>query len=178
MAYNIEIKARYFDSFKKAHIIAQHLSSKYVGLDKQIDTYFKTINSGRFKLRESLISGAYLVPYIRPDQLSAKKSSYVSIKVENNDIAQVKELFSKLYGVEAIVEKVRDIYYYDNVRIHLDEVNGLGRFFELEAEYKNDLSENHNSKDEKIEFLMKEFGISKENLLCQSYKEMISKKIL
>ena len=35
--------------------------------------------------------------------------------------------------VEAVVEKKRLLYMYDNTRIHLDEVKGLGKFLELET---------------------------------------------
>lgn len=87
---NIEIKAQYTkDRFEGAHVIAQQLGAKYLGIDQQIDTYFKT-SVGRFKLRESSLSGTYLVPYIRPDQKGAEKSDYVLIPVQKKDSQKIK----------------------------------------------------------------------------------------
>ena len=63
---NIEIKARYAD-LAKGRRIAEGLNAKWVGRDRQVDTYFRT-REGRLKLRESSLSGTQLIPYRRADE--------------------------------------------------------------------------------------------------------------
>lgn len=163
---NIEIKAKYVN-LENGLNIAKNLGAKYIGLDHQVDTYFKT-PTGRFKLRESSISGSYLVPYLREDTKTAKTSSYALIPVEDSTVT--KNLFSSILGVGTIVEKKRHIFIKENVRIHLDDVLGLGTFFELEAVCdENSIIENENKK---VNELLDIFQIRKEDLLSGSYKEM------
>ncbi|MDZ4129856.1 MAG: class IV adenylate cyclase, partial [Hydrogenophaga sp.] len=170
--FNIEIKAAYrTENFDLAHEKARILGAAYVGCDHQIDTYFNT-QEGRFKLRESSISGAYLIPYVRPNTAEAKKSSYVLIPVAAGDVIKTKELFAALLGIETIVEKMREIYVYQNVRIHMDDVVGLGTFFELEAVYQQDTAEQRTHEEEKVTFLLHEFGVAQNDLLQGSYREM------
>src|SRR4051812_32420655 len=126
---NIEIKAKYTD-FDFAKEMAEKLSANFVGRDHQIDTYFHS-KSGRLKLRESSLSGGQLVPYMRADQKGPKKSDYMVIPVE--DTATCKRLLASVLGVQVVVDKLRDIFLVGNVRVHLDEVKGLGKFFEFEA---------------------------------------------
>lgn len=166
---NIEVKARYTD-LTRGHVVAKEIHAKYVGHDHQIDTYFKT-PMGRFKLRETSLSGAYLIPYLRLDQQAPKKSSYVLIPV--TDVAHTKQLFTFLLGVVAVVEKHRDIYLYDNIRIHLDDVKNLGTFFELEAVYSDDSAENIQNEHQKIKTLMSTFGIKPEALIPGSYLDAL-----
>ncbi len=124
---------------------------------------------------ESSISGAYLVPYMRPNTIEAKKCSYVLIPVTAADVSKTKELFAALLGIETRVEKTRAIYLYDNVRIHLDKVVGLGTFFELEAvcSPEQDTAAQRALEEEKIQFLLQQFEIANSDLLQGSYREMI-----
>lgn len=171
MSENIEIKA-YYPNISQGRDIAISIGSKYLGCEQQIDTYFKTPN-GRLKLREIYPSKtAILVPYLRDDTKDAKSSYYTLIEIKN--IIAVKDLFSKVLGVDVIVEKDRHIYLLDNVRIHLDEVKGLGSFFELEAV----CSESAIINDEhlKINELLKAFQVEDKNLIEGSYREMKLKK--
>ena len=164
---NIEIKAHY-NNIQEGKKIAKNIGAKFEGEDTQIDTYFIT-SRGRFKLRESSLSGAYLVPYLRNDNEGPKSSKYAIIPVE--DINTTKELFINILGVDRIVETTRSIYIIENVRIHLDEVKNLGTFFELEAV----CSPNSNIRDEedKVAKLLETFRVDKKDLIAGSYREMI-----
>jgi adenylate cyclase class 2 len=164
---NIEIKAKYRD-LEKAKQIARNLDAKHVGVDHQVDTYFRT-PTGRLKLRESTLSGAQLVPYMRPDQAGPKKSDYLVIPV--SDPENCKKLFDQILGIEAVVDKTRDIFLIDNVRVHLDIVKNLGIFFEFEAVYNNAALEKQEYA--KVEKLMGLFNIPSEDLLTGSYREMV-----
>ena len=103
MAANLELKARCAD-LDVARERAKVVATAWLGVDQQVDTYFKTA-AGRFKLRESTLSGAQLVPYLRPDQLSARRSDYVVIPVPEPE--RTKELLATLLGVQCVVRKLR-----------------------------------------------------------------------
>ncbi len=165
---NIEIKAKYED-FEFAHSVLARLDAKPVGTDHQIDTYFKTPH-GRLKLRESSLSGAQLIPYLRPDQAGPKRSDYLVIPIASPE--ECKRLFSELLGIDCIVDKVRKIFMIGNVRVHLDRVNNLGTFLEFEAVYTDPALEP--AEHDKIRRLMAEFRIPQESLLKNSYRELVA----
>lgn len=162
---NIEIKAHY-KNLEKARTIARRLEAKHVGLDHQVDTYFHT-PKGRLKLRESSLSGAMLIPYLRSDLSGPKKSHYALLNTQ--DPILVKQLLTEMLGVETVVEKHRDIYLADNVRIHIDNVMGLGTFIEFEAVYQDIAQEP--KEHEKVRRLIQEFEIADSDLIQGSYRE-------
>ena len=168
---NIEIKAR-IENPSQIRDKIKSLDHKSVGLDHQIDTYFNTFN-GRFKLRESSLSGPYLIFYIRENLSGPKSSIYQKLPVEDAD--GLKDLLEKMQGIHTIVEKKREIYLYENVRIHLDDVLNLGSFLEFEAV----MDEKYNNREtelKKVEYLMKTLGITDDNLISESYENLIDKK--
>ncbi len=168
---NIEIKAVYPD-LAKARRIAKGLNAWFKGRDHQVDTYFKT-GKGRLKLRESTLSGGELIPYLRPNQQGPKKCDYAVIPV--SDAPKVKKLLKILLGIEEVVVKQRDIYLVGNVRIHLDQVKGLGSFLEFEAVYQGDTSKKKAAEEKKVRKLLDVFEIKPGDLLENSYKEMAKK---
>lgn len=165
---NIEIKAHYAD-LNKAKQIAERVATKHLGLDHQVDTYFKTAQ-GRLKLRESSLNGAMLIPYLRSNTSGPKRSNYCLLRTDVPSLAT--GLLSKILGVETIVEKQRDIYLADNVRIHLDNVKGLGTFIEFEAVYQNPAEEP--AQHEKIKWLIHEFRIPTRDLIEGSYRDNVT----
>jgi adenylate cyclase, class 2 len=167
---NIEIKATY-KNLEKAREICQSLKAEYVGLDRQVDTYFH-VPHGRLKLRESSLSGAYLIPYIRPNQEGPKKSNYGILPVANAE--HTKSLFAEMLGIDLVVKKNREIYLIDNVRVHLDEVDELGCFFEFEAVYDEDTEAQRLQEEKKVYDLMKVFDISENSLEKTSYQQLLT----
>ena len=165
---NLEIKARCRDLSAARERIAR-IATEQIGVDHQLDTYFRTAK-GRLKLRESSLWGGQLVPYLRPDVDGPSRSEYRVIPVE--DPASLKALLTQILGLHRVVEKEREIFLYENVRIHLDRVRGLGTFLELEAVADSD-SDVDPAQHEKIAFLMKEFGIEPQDLLATSYEELL-----
>jgi adenylate cyclase class 2 len=168
MSANLEIKARCAD-LAALRSRAEAIATEYVGIDHQVDTYFTT-RSGRLKLRESSLCGGQLVPYLRPDAEGPRVSEYQLIPVPEPDA--VRRLLSELLGVHRVVRKEREIFLYENVRIHLDRVEGLGTFMELEAVYDGDPA---NEPDEcrKVDFLMKELGVAPGDLIPVSYEGLL-----
>ena len=168
MAYlNIEIKAK----CKSPAFIRNYLQQNnalFKGIDEQTDTYFN-VQHGRLKLREGNIENN-LIFYERENQAGPKSSDFHLIKVD--DAKAVKEVLKRSIGIKAEVKKKREIYYIDNVKFHIDEVPGLGSFVEIEA--GNVLADLPKEKlQEQCDFYMKEFGIKKEDLLAESYSDMV-----
>ncbi|MGK3856667.1 class IV adenylate cyclase, partial [Enterococcus faecium] len=81
---------------------------------------------GRLKLREIDGQAAVLIWYDRPDHDAARLSKYHLVPVA--DPAALKAALTDALGVRGEVRKRREIYLWHNVRIHLDEVAGLGSF--------------------------------------------------
>ena len=97
---------------------------------RQRDTYF-AVAHGRLKLREEEPGGATLIAYERPDAASERVSSYRLVPVA--EPAPLRDALRAASGVTARVVKRRHLLLWETVRIHLDEVRGLGSFLELEA---------------------------------------------
>lgn len=66
---------------------------------------------------------------------------------------------------------------YYNVRIHLDEVTGLGNFFELEGIYDPNDPEGEKLARERVDYLMKCFMIKDEDLITTSYEQLVQNKV-
>jgi len=171
MKTNLEIKASCSDlPLLRRRVLA--IATEHLGTDYQTDTYFRT-NRGRFKLRESRLSGAYLIPYLRSDTNEPKISSYQKIVVD--DPQDVKGLFTEILGLHLVVKKRREIFMYENVRIHLDEVDGLGNFVELEAVFEKGPGQLE-KQQEKIRWLMQQLKIAPGDLVKSSYETLILEK--
>ena len=166
---NIEIKARCRD-LAAAREAARRLATRRVGTDRQVDTYFRT-RSGRLKLRESSLSGGQLVPYLREDTPGPKRADYRVVPVD--DAPGLLRLLGEILGVHRVVKKVREIFLVDHVRIHLDRVDGLGEFVELEAVFdgsKDGEAEQHRA----VERLMTALGVGAEDLVATSYEALLA----
>ncbi len=164
---NVELKAR-LNSLDTARTIARKLATDYLGIQSQIDTYFHC-HDGRLKLREMNGTAAQLIWYARPDQAEARASEYYLLDIPDPTLA--KQLLTAALGVQHIVEKSREIYMVHNVRIHLDDVTGLGSFLEFEAVMRaeQDLAEGH----AQLDGLCRQFAITAEHILAQSYGDML-----
>jgi homotetrameric cytidine deaminase len=129
---NVELKAVDRDPQATLTIALAHGAADR-GTLEQRDTYFH-VATGRLKLREQ--SGpdgreARLIAYERPDDPAVRLSRYHLIDVRDPEAALAG--LSTTAGVQVVVRKKRRLLQWENVRIHLDDVAGLGRFVELEA---------------------------------------------
>ena len=167
---NIEIKAKCDNpAFIRNYLLRHH--AEFMGTDEQTDTYFN-VQQGRLKLREGNIENN-LIFYEREDQLGPKSSNFHLLKV--TDPKGLKEILKRSIGIKVEVKKIREIYYIENVKFHIDEVPGLGSFIEIEA--GNVLSDVSREKlQEQCDFYIEEFGINKEDLVAESYSDMLLTK--
>lgn len=184
MNRNIELKARCPD-LTAAHRVAKKIPAVLHGEERQRDTYFR-IEGGRLKLRERWLgrtaasppngpgsSGdrlpSQLIWYRRTDEARPRPSDYALVIVHDSD--GLRELLSGALGVVTEVNKHRTIYLYDNVRIHLDDVAGLGTYVEFEAIV--DENSDDAAARRKIDFLLHAFGIEPGAVASRSYGELI-----
>jgi adenylate cyclase len=124
---NVEFKAELRDP-ALALPICLELGAKYVGTLKQTDTYYRVADA-RLKKRETVGEPTEWIFYQRPDQLRPKLSQFMIYSE-----AEAHERFGITpLPVWLVVKKKRDLLLYGNVRIHLDAVDDLGAFVELEA---------------------------------------------
>lgn len=127
---NIEIKARHTNA-QAAHDWLNAQNADYKGLDHQIDTYFR-VPQGRLKLRQGNIECA-LIQYHRPNEAGPKHSSIAYYQPLPERSADLRQTLDAALGILVVVDKKRHIYFIDNVKFHVDEVQGLGSFVEIEA---------------------------------------------
>jgi len=167
MALNIEIKAK----ITRPEFIRSYLTNsnaEFRGTDFQTDTYFKVPN-GRLKLREGNIENN-LIYYERENTPGAKESNFQLVRLP--DSKDLKEVLTKSIGIKIVVKKKREIYFIKNVKFHIDEVEGLGNFAEIEA---SDLYADISKKElqKQCDFYLSEFRIKKEDLVSGSYSDML-----
>lgn len=166
---NVELKAR--DPHPDASVArCVSLGAQDHGVLVQRDTYFAGAR-GRLKLREQDGSVAELIAYSRPDGAGASESSYVLAPVR--DPEQLGEVLEAALGTAVVVvAKRRRLFTWEHVRIHLDEVEGLGRFIELEAVVGPGASELGEAHD-KVARLRTELGIDDGALVRVGYSDLL-----
>jgi homotetrameric cytidine deaminase len=128
-ARNIELKARDAQPSRTLEL-ALALGAEDHGEISQRDTYFAGAR-GRLKLREQEPGEDELIQYRRRDAAEARESDYRRLPVA--DGPALREALDAALGTLVVVEKRRRLLLHENVRIHLDEVDGLGSFVELEG---------------------------------------------
>lgn len=144
------------------------LNPIYIGQDKQTDTYFNVAN-GRLKLREGNIENA-LIYYERQNVTGAKQSDILLYKHPPDK--DLKDILIKLHGIKVIVKKVRKIYFIENVKFHLDSIDELGTFVEVEA-IDNDGNIGIEKLKEQCRKYAELFGIKSEDYISLSYSDLI-----
>lgn len=164
---NVEIKAKCSNP-EQIHEILMANGAQHKGEDHQIDTYFN-INVGRLKLREGNIENN-LIFYKRTDQADAKTSNFELYKPNNS--SSLKNILTDSLGIKVVVDKRRNIYFIDHVKFHIDRVDQLGSFIEIEVtdmKGNREAEEMRNTCNQYIEILK----IAKEDLISLSYSDMM-----
>ncbi|MEQ8762596.1 MAG: class IV adenylate cyclase [Planctomycetota bacterium] len=142
MAKNIEIKAKARDW--DAQLEAARRRGDHEEILEQKDVFFRCPESAgsespaRLKLRR--VNGrSELIAYHRPDHATAKTSDYERCAVE--DPEALGRALTKALGAIGVVQKTRTLVMVGQTRIHFDEVEGLGRYLELEVVLREGQSE-------------------------------------
>ena len=166
---NVEIKAKCKNADRIRKVLRER-NARCAGTDHQVDTYFRVVD-GRLKLRQGNIENS-LIFYRRPDQAGPKQSDVALATVTDGD--HLRQVLSQALGVKVQVDKLREIYYIDNVKFHIDQVEGLGSCVEIEACGKGDGDEPRLLAQ--CREYMEIFGIREEELLEKSYSDLLMEK--
>lgn len=171
MARNVEIKAR-IDSIEAIFPRVAAVSDQGPVEIDQDDTFF-ACNSGRLKLRVFSPDKGELIFYRRTDGKGPKESFYVLSPTTTPDA--LRETLSMAFGQTGRVRKHRTLFISGRTRIHLDRVEGLGEFLELEVVLAD--GEPSNLGEAVAHDLMGKLGVKPEQLLEGAYVDMLPAKI-
>ena len=171
MPRNIEIKARIGgieDLLPRARALAGHEAQ----LIEQDDTFF-VVPHGRLKLREFADGSAELIHYHRADTAQAKASDYVRVPVP--DATALREALQRGCGLLGRVQKKRWLLIVEDggfsTRVHLDRVDGLGDFMELEVVLKDGQTDEQGQAT--AEGLMQQLGLATAPRLGGAYLDLL-----
>ena len=129
MATNVEIKAQ-IRNWEQTQQIAVSLSDAPCRVIPQRDIFFHTPR-GRLKLRVLAPERGQLIYYERSDATGPRESNYMISETAHPD--SLEQVLSVALGVRGVVRKTRYLYMVGHTRVHLDQVEGLGSFLELET---------------------------------------------
>ncbi|MFN3871715.1 MAG: class IV adenylate cyclase [Ignavibacterium sp.] len=167
MARNLEIKVK-LDSHKRIKKILSSNNIKLAEVLKQRDIYYK-VQSGLLKLRIENETQT-LIYYNRNEKSKNRWSDYFLLDIKTPNAEKFLDKF-----LERIIEvkKVRELYLYNNTRIHLDKVDKLGYFLELETRVLNGLRD----AKKRFNYLVNLLELRNYPELRDTYKNLLLKKI-
>ncbi len=167
---NFEFKARLKDD-KPIRAALQSLRARFLGIDRQVDTYFR-VPQGRLKVREGRLENA-LIFYQRANASRARRATIEMMLLPRRN--SVRAILQSALPVLAVVAKRREIYFVGNVKIHLDRVRGLGRFVEVEAITRRGDLKKIRAQARKFQKL---FRIALGDIVPQSYSDLMLEKLI
>jgi len=166
MPRNIEIKAR-IASVEAVLARAASIADGAPVVIDQDDTFF-AVAHGRLKLRRFADGSAELIQYHRDDSADAKASDYVRVPVADADA--LAEALTRACGTRGRVRKRRLLLMAGQTRMHLDRVDGLGDFLELEVVLRDGQSDADGTAI--AERLMTALAIAPEDRLAGAYLDL------
>lgn len=169
MAKNIEIKAKVRD-LEAIRVKAASLAQAPGKILEQTDTFF-VVAAGRLKVREFSDGSGELIFYERPDRPGPKQSTYTQCACPN--AATLTEIFRRLLPVRGVVVKKREVFLVGRTRVHLDQVDGLGFFVELEVVLSD--GEPVESGEREAHALLQALEIPQAALVSEAYIDLIER---
>jgi predicted adenylyl cyclase CyaB len=169
MPRNVEIKAR-IDDVEGVLVRARRLSGCAPTVLEQDDTFFNCPN-GRLKLRVLSDCMGELIVYQRSDIAGPKESSYVVVQTATPGLLRV--ALGQVLGVRGVVRKRRLLFVVGQTRVHVDDVEGLGWFIELEVVLSDDQDASAGAAE--AHRLMAELGIQEHHLVRGAYLDLLEK---
>jgi predicted adenylyl cyclase CyaB len=168
LARNIEIKA-HIPSAAAILERAAALADEGPIEIRQDDTFFEC-RSGRLKLRTFASGEGELIFYRRSDEHGPKESFYVRTPTTAPD--SLRETLALAYGVVGRVRKNRTLFIAGRTRIHLDIVENLGHFLELEVVLREDESTDVGVRE--AHELMQRLGVTPSQLIDRAYVDLLA----
>ena len=160
--YTIEFKAR-CENPERIKQILKTVDAQYQGCNNETDSYLKN-NGHILKLRES---GNIVTIFKYTEETTAGK---LCRQVCN---PLMKDLLIQTIGLDKVVTKRREIYIIDNVKINIDQVEGLGNFVEIEAESDD---ENRDATIQTCKFYLSLMGIKQRDIIPFSYGDIMERE--
>ena len=170
MARNVEIKA-FIENKDILLKKVNNISTKWPELLIQKDTFFN-FPFGKLKLREINKTQFEIILYFRNSLFWPKKSKYYRFKI--NNLCRTKKILGFFLWIKWIVKKQRKLFYTNQTRIHIDNVESLGDFIELEVEMKD--NESIQSGVDIANNLIDYFWIKSKSLIEKSYLDILLSK--
>lgn len=167
MARNVEVKARLAD-LDAARATAERHGARFAWRDRQVDRYYELAGGRRVKLRTCGRRPAELIRYDRPETSGVRPSEYEISPVRDAEAAAC--LVPKTPPL-VTVSKEREVWLADNVRIHLDRVDGLGTFLELEAVV--DAAHDEAACTAQVHALLAALGVAEADCVRASYGDLL-----
>jgi predicted adenylyl cyclase CyaB len=168
MPTNIEIKA-WVSDLPRLRVAIETLSDTPAEILDQEDIFFQ-VPTGRLKLRILGADSGELILYHREDAPGPKPSRYQI--APTSDPTALKAILTSVLGAIGVVRKRRRLYWIGQTRAHLDDVEGLGQFVELEVVLRPEQSE-----DEGVRIarhLMDRLGIAGDQLVEGAYIDLLA----
>jgi len=170
MARNIEIKAR-IDSVERVARIAETLADQSPIEIAQDDTFFRCADSAdRLKLRTFAPDHAELIFYRRANSSGPKESFYLITPCATPDV--LRESLALAWGQAGRVRKQRRVFMVGRTRVHLDRVEGLGEFLELEVVLEE--GESSEAGIAEAHALMAQLGVGADQLVLGAYVDLLN----
>jgi predicted adenylyl cyclase CyaB len=169
MPANVEIKA-ILPHPTTAEVIAARLTGTPPERIDQEDIFFHC-DGARLKLRILGPERGELIRYERPDVVGMRCSRYSIART--SDPALLREILAQTLGISGVVRKTRTVYFVGQTRIHIDQVEGLGNFLELEVVLRPGQTE---AEGEAIaKGLLSEFRIEEQQLVGCAYVDLLAR---
>jgi adenylate cyclase class IV len=169
LARNVEIKAR-IGGIEALLPRARALADGDAVRLLQDDTFFQ-VPHGRLKLREFGDGSAELIHYQRADTSEARLSDYVRTPVSAP--ASMRAALERALGAAiGRVRKRRLLLLAGATRIHLDDVQHLGEFIELEVVLRDEQGEVDGARI--AEQLMRELGLAAAPRVAGAYLDLLA----
>lgn len=170
MARNVEIKAAVKDFARITAALAAVSAAAPTRLVQE-DTFFRSPH-GRLKLRKLTATSGELIYYERPDDTGPRESNYVLVPTAEPD--RLRDVLATVYEIIGVVRKRRTVRMVDRTRVHLDDVEGLGTFVELEVVRGDD--EPAESGAVEARRLMAALGIREDQLMSRAYIDLLQSR--
>jgi predicted adenylyl cyclase CyaB len=168
MPLNIEIKT-VLKNRAAAEATAARLSNAGPITIHQQDVFFRC-DGARLKLRLLGPGEGELIRYERPDVPDTRRSHYQIARTADPEV--LLNILTETLGRIGEVRKIRTLYLIGQTRVHLDQVQGLGDFLELEVVLRPDQSDDDGKRIAAA--LLSEFGIETQQLVGEAYVDLLA----
>ncbi len=171
MPSNIEIKARLSDPEKTESLVREIADGEPIIIEQ--NDVFYTSPRGRLKLRTLAPDRGELIHYERPDQAEPVSSEYII--AQTSEPAKLDTILCMTLGARGRILKTRKLYMVGRTRIHIDDVEHLGHFLEIEVVMEPD--ESPEAGQAEAAELMQKFNIKNEDLVEYAYIDLMETEI-